>query len=98
ISANGDNIGIYLTSCSTWTIQGNKIGTNAAGDAYIGQQRAGVLLSSTTDVTIGGTTTSMRNLITANYDNSPDNAAIDLGAGDHILVQGNYVGLNASGT
>ncbi len=87
--------GIWLgdANAANNTIKGNRIGTNAAGTAAIGNQNYGLEVRSP-DNTIGGTTAADRNLISGN------------GRGVHFVgttlqgnvFQGNRVGTNAAGT
>jgi titin len=71
-------------------IEGNYIGTNAAGNAALANTTAGVFLESSTN-TVGGTAAGAGNLISGNV-------------GDGILItssqnmiQGNYIGTDATG-
>jgi hypothetical protein len=75
-------------------IQGNYIGTNAAGTAAVGNG-TGIVLDSTNDTTIGGTVAGAGNLISGN------GFGINLGGnGDakRNLIQGNLIGTDATGT
>ena len=77
------------------TIQGNHIGTNAAGTAQLGNSNWGVAVSSGSNTnTIGGIAAGAGNVISGNT------VGIDFtGAGTNSnLVLGNYIGLNAAGT
>jgi VCBS repeat-containing protein len=84
--------GIWVTTTGTVTIQGNYIGTNAAGTADLGNTRYGIYLDDTGSALIGGTATGAGNVISGN----------DLGgiyaSNGSVTVQGNTIGLNASGT
>ena len=73
------------------TIQGNHIGTNAAGTGAVANTGDGISLSSDTNQ-IGGTTALSRNVISGN---TGDGLQI---AGDSNIVEGNYIGTNAAGT
>lgn len=76
-------------------IEGNYIGLDATGSKSMGNGSAGILLSSTSGNTIGGTNSSMRNVISAN-----DDAGIYVtGVGTSgNLIAGNYLGTDTSGT
>lgn len=98
IAGNGTNVDINdLTNgnaASDSIVQGNLIGTNAAGTAGFSGQGYGVsILHNPTDMLIGGTTPAARNVISGNlagvyiFDNSFDN-----------LVEGNYIGVDETGT
>jgi titin len=68
-------------------IEGNYIGTNAAGTAALGNGNDGVL--SGTSNTVGGTSAGAGNLISGNAGNGVNGGA---------LIEGNKIGTNASGT
>jgi hypothetical protein len=92
ISANG--IGISMSGGADNMIQGNYIGTNAAGDARLGNNQ-GVVLSNTQDNTIGGTKAAARNIISGNGTwgvliSDPDATG--------NTVQGNFIGTDVTGT
>ena len=70
------------------TIQGNYIGTNAAGDTAIGNAKGVTLYQ---PMTLGGSNAGEGNLISGNRD-----AQVELNAAD--TVAGNVIGLDAAGT
>jgi titin len=96
ISANGGD-GIQIGDRASETlVQGNYIGTDAAGSADLGNVQSGIVMSlEVTETTIGGTTAAARNVISGNG-----------GAGVRVfgpqtsgnLFAGNYIGTNAAGT
>ncbi len=95
------NILVNGTSSSGTTIQGNYIGTNAAGTAAISGSVIGVQIGTngtgtgSSNNTIGGTTAAARNVISGN-----SNIGIKL-FDDTVtgnVIQGNYIGVNAAGT
>ncbi|HET6313951.1 MAG TPA: CSLREA domain-containing protein, partial [Chloroflexia bacterium] len=91
ISGNS-TAGVYIFFSTLNTVQGNYIGTNAAGTAAL-PNHTGVLITASDDNTIGGTTAAARNLISGNT------TGVDMdGTSQRNLVQGNYVGTNATGT
>src|SRR5262249_14976730 len=90
ISNNGSS-GIELDSSNN-LVQGNFIGTNAAGSAAVANGSYGIWVNGGTGNTIGGTTSAARNLISGNSGNGIE---IDSGS---TLVEGNYIGTNAAGT
>jgi parallel beta-helix repeat protein len=103
ISANTER-GIRLGSTGRWVIQGNYVGTDAAGSTFLAEQRIGVEIgftSSDQGALIGGTTPAARNVIAAgNGSNSIhtfDGIFLSENARD-TTIQGNYIGLNADGT
>jgi CSLREA domain-containing protein len=93
ISGNQE-IGIRLQANDN-VVQGNYIGTNAAGNAglgtALGPNATGIFVNGTSGHTIGGTTPALRNVISGNGGNG---IAIN---GTGVVVQGNYIGVNAAG-
>ncbi|HEX6709405.1 MAG TPA: hypothetical protein VF068_03665, partial [Rubrobacter sp.] len=92
VSNNG--AGISISGGADNMIQGNYIGTNAAGNARLGNNQ-GVALSNTQTNTVGGTTAATRNIISGNGAwgvriSDPDSAG--------NKVQGNYIGTDVTGT
>ena len=75
-------------------VQGNYIGTNAAGNVDLGNRLKGVLISGASDNTIGGTAAA-RNVISGNGGNGVEIS----GAGSTLnRVQCNYIGTDVTGT
>jgi titin len=94
ISANGwYGVRIENTRASGNTIEGNYIGTDAAGSAGLGNSRDGVSISSAPATTIGGAEPGARNVISGN-----DWHGIYLYGGSGTAVQGNYIGTDVTGT
>jgi hypothetical protein len=91
ISGNGTN-GIEING-DTNLIQGNFIGTNAAGTAALPNED-GVLIANgtSTNNVIGGTAAGAGNLISGNR----DDGIFTTGAG--TTLQGNFIGTNVAGT
>jgi CSLREA domain-containing protein len=89
---SGNGVGIFLDTTATGaTIQGNFIGTNAAGTAQI--HNIGQGIRSFADSTfVGGSSLGQGNVISGNGFSGVDFAG---GSG---LVQGNLIGTNAAGT
>lgn len=79
-------------------IQGNLIGTNAAGTAAIANT-FGLRITAARNITVGGTTAGSRNVISGNLFDGVllvgNNVA---GPASGNLIQGNFIGLNAAGT
>ncbi len=97
ISGNG-RIGVFLFGIATTednVVQGNYIGTNAAGDAAIPNAGHGVLFAGTlaTNNTVGGTVAGAGNVISGNAQ-SGINVEDALGG---QTIAGNYIGTNAAG-
>jgi cell shape-determining protein MreC len=84
--------GIWVTTTGTVTIQGNYIGTDYTGTVDLGNAGYGIYLDDAGTATIGGTAAGAGNVISGN--SSGGIYAINGG----VTVQGNIIGLNASGT
>ncbi len=90
--------GIYISGATTMgnVILGNYIGTNLDGNAALANHKGGIILiDAAHHNTIGGNTPAARNCISGNTD-----AGIWI-TGSEVsqnTVQGNYIGLNATGT
>ena len=74
-------------------ITGNLIGTNQAGTNARGNL-VGIFVTNSTGNTIGGTSAASRNIISGN---TVDGIQLFVGANSN-LVQGNYIGLDVTGT
>ena len=96
IAANGGD-GVRITNFSTGNlVQGNYIGTDISGTQHLANLGNGVEITNLSSGNlIGGTTGGARNLISGN-----DGVGVLLafGSGTGNLVQGNYIGTDASGT
>jgi len=82
-------------------VQGNLIGTNAAGTAVLNNTLAGVSINSSNNNLIGGTVALARNVISGSGGNGAINLANN-GTGtagsNGNLIQGNYIGTDINGT
>ena len=112
ISGNQTGISIQDTTTDSVTIQGNLIGTNAAGTAAIGNAAAGILINgnnNSTSILIGGTPSG--GLVATNVVSGTTGAsqpfALNGGpgcgiytnqAGAGVVIEGNYVGTDVTGT
>ncbi len=96
--AGGGNLGVYVhgEGATGNLVQGNFVGTNAAGTSALGEGSS-VLLEDAPNNTIGGTTPGARNVISCN---SAASGAVEIrGAGaTGNLVQGNFIGIDVTGT
>jgi parallel beta-helix repeat protein len=90
ISGNFDGVALFYADGNQ--VQGNYIGTNAAGTAALGNTISGVDLLAGTGNLIGGTAAGARNLISGNG----GNGVAVYASGNQ--VQGNSIGTNASDT
>jgi titin len=89
ISGNSQD-GVVINTGSGNQVLGNYIGTNAAGNAALGNN-LGILVNHALSSTIGGTASGARNLISGNSVNGIN----ILGNGSQVL--GNFVGTNSTG-
>jgi hypothetical protein len=97
ISGN-NSAGIFLSNSSTNTnqVQGNYIGTNAAGTAALANSGDGIfILGGSHDNVIGGPTSAARNIISGNNGNGL--SFRDTGTSNNT-VAGNYIGTDVNGT
>ena len=94
ISANGQGIWIVRGSGGN-TIQGNHIGTNAAGTAALGNSSQGLIIQESPDNLVGGTSAAERNVISAN---GSDAVRIQGAGTTGNRMRGNYIGTDATGT
>ena len=74
-------------------IQGNYIGTNAAGDADLGNGLHGVYIDNASNNTVGGTTPAARNVVSGN-----SIFGVNIERGSDNKAQGNYIGTRFDGT
>lgn len=96
ISGNGvDGVQLFLLGATGNSVLGNIIGLNAAGTVALGNGLDGVRLSNDTDSnTIGGTTTTARNVISGN-----GGQGVGLEFNNHNnVIKANFIGTNAAGT
>jgi Bacterial Ig domain len=94
LAINDFNNGIQLESGSSGDlIQGNFLGTDVTG-SYAQGNYQGVLIAGATGNTVGGTTPAARNVVSGNEN---QDIFLTYGASGN-LVEGNFVGLTASGT
>ncbi|MGA9773839.1 MAG: BACON domain-containing carbohydrate-binding protein [Blastocatellia bacterium] len=84
---------IELTGGGSDIIEGNYIGTNAAGNASQGNAEVAVLISAGSGHLIGGTTVAARNLLSGNT----GQGVLVLGPTMNHIVRGNYIGTDATG-
>jgi parallel beta-helix repeat protein len=92
--SGGNGNGIRILGGSANTIAGNYLGTNLAGTAASGN-KVGVFIQSTTGNTVGGAAVADRNVISGN---TVDGIQITSAGTNNNVVQGNYIGVDATGT
>ena len=90
---SGHSIGISLNSTPSTTVQGNFVGTDAAGTARLGNTNIGINVQGSNNTVIGGTATGAGNLISANG----TGIQIAPGSGTAIQIQGNLIGTDVNG-
>jgi titin len=96
ISGNtGAGIAISDASTAGNGIQGNLIGTNAAGAAAIANATGVILENGASGNLIGGTTSAARNVISGNGSNG---VLVTGGGTTGNTVAANFIGINAAGT
>jgi hypothetical protein len=83
--------GIFVQSCNNHVFQGNYLGVDATGTTAR-PNSTGLLLAHSSNNLVGGTTAAARNVISGNSFNG-----INMVGGNNV-IQGNYIGTNASGT
>src|SRR5262249_34930932 len=92
---SGNNYGLLITESGAGfnLVQGNLIGTNATGASAIGNN-FGLSIQDASNNTVGGTVPGAGNVISGNL-----SYGIWLREGaTRIVVQGNFIGTNATGT
>ena len=94
ISGTDIDPGIYVSNGSGNVIQGNRIGTNAAGTAALPNVGGGITIFPVdgTDNVIGGSGWA-RNIISGNL-----GTGVWIGAGTGTTVKGNFIGTDVTGT
>jgi uncharacterized repeat protein (TIGR01451 family) len=85
------NLGILLTAAGTM-VEGNFVGTNAAGTVDLGNGSTGIQVN-TSNCTIGGTVAAARNISSGNG----AHGIAPSGGGSGNFVVGNFCGTNATG-
>ncbi len=97
IVSGNQGTGVVITSATATNslVQGNYIGTDVTGTVALGNALNGVDVTDAPDNTIGGTEAGAGNLISGN---SLDGVFIGGATATNNLVQGNFIGTDASGT
>jgi hypothetical protein len=94
ISGNANN-GVTLNAASSNLVEGNYIGTNESGNSAIANQANGVAVENgATHNTVGGTTSSARNIISGNDGNGV--SLTNAGTTGNV-VEGDYIGTDSTG-
>jgi hypothetical protein len=96
ISASVGYDGVILTAGASGNLlAGNRVGTDVAGTAALGNSHSGILLDAAAGNTIGGTAAGSANVISGNGLNG---VTLESSATSGNLVLGNLIGSDASGT
>jgi hypothetical protein len=92
---SGNQYGIQAANATGITIQNNYIGTDSTGLLAKGNSQSGInfMTATNTNVLIGGTTYSARNIISGNTSNG-----ISIINCTTLTIKGNFIGLGADGT
>lgn len=85
--------GISVSNAANTVIKGNQIGAFS----MTGNQSHGISLYQATNTVIGGPTAADRNFISGNG-KAPNGNGIDINLGGNNTIQGNYIGVNITGT
>ena len=93
IELNGTMLGGGNTSTSGNIIQGNFLGTNAAGTLNVQNLGDGVYVQNAPGTHVGGTTAAQRNIISGNK-----NGMELFNNSDNSVFAGNYIGTDVTGT
>ena len=92
ISGNDEGVFISDDPTSGNTVKGNYIGTDATGTSALGNDWGVSIASIGQTNTVGGTTAAERNVISGN------GTGVMISVGSDIVVKGNYIGTDATGT
>jgi titin len=93
VISGGGNAGVYIYNTSGNTVEGNLIGVTAAGTGALPNQTNGIVIDGSSGNVIGGTNAAMRNVISGN-----NGSGVYLTSATGNLIQGNYIGVNVSGS
>jgi len=96
IVSNG-GFALILNDGDATAVQGNYLGTNAAGTAAIGSLATGIDVEEGTGVTIGGSASGADNVINATG-NGVSIGGVCFNCAVNTAVQGNLIGMDATGT
>jgi uncharacterized repeat protein (TIGR01451 family) len=97
ISGNG-GAGVSVSGSDGTLVQGNLIGTDAAGAKALENGSDGVTISVGSNITIGGTVAAARNVISGNKGSGVRISGISTINATGNLVQGNFIGTDVTGT
>ena len=98
ISANGEAGVGFIDGGGNNIVQGNLIGTDVSGTEGLGNSGDGVFIRNSKKNLIGGTSSGARNVISDNAASGIGIESTEASLADSNIVQGNYIGLDVSGT
>lgn len=96
LSGNG-NDGLYLSDAMTNTIQGNYIGLSYNGTDTVPNTRYGIYIFRSSNNLVGGSTAGARNVVAGNGGANINIRGESGKISENNRIQGNYIGLLASG-
>jgi parallel beta-helix repeat protein len=94
VVSGNDIDGIHIDGAADNVVQGNYIGTDAAGMNAVGNAEDGIWLAGASDNLIGGTAAGAGNLLSGNQWSGIGAS----GLSQDNTIQGNYIGVDAAGT
>ena len=86
------NHGVFVSTAPDNVIEGNFIGTNASGDADLGNSGAGVLLQSSSGSLVGGPANAAQNIISGN---GASGVAVAGSGATGNVISNNHIGTDA---
>jgi hypothetical protein len=95
ISGNKVEGVLFTQGSGNSLVQGNYIGTNAAGSTALGNGQNGVKILGSPNITVGGLTAGARNVISGN---GGDGVFVNGDGANPSKVQANYIGTDAAGS
>jgi hypothetical protein len=97
--------GIFIRGSTTTTtvVAGNRVGTNAAGTASLGNGLSGVIVQDASNTRIGtdgngSGDLAERNILSGNGAPERNGAGVDVSRATNVVIAGNFIGTNAGGT
>src|SRR5262249_22323592 len=98
-TASNSASGIFVNAgSSSILVQGNKIGTNAAGTGAVPNRSNGVAITDSNNNTIGGASAAARNVVSGNgsFGTAANGVSVN-GTSTGNSIQGNYIGTDVTG-
>ena len=91
----GSGIDSFVLGSGNELIEGNLVGVDVTGKVALGNGNQGIRIAGPIDCTIGGTTAATANVIGANAN---DGINLNVGSSNGLIIEGNFIGTDASGT